>query len=45
MRLAALSKQVEFAAREGRVDQAGIDAMVSAWNDTVAALSAAGLST
>jgi HPt (histidine-containing phosphotransfer) domain-containing protein len=44
MRLAALSKQVEFAARDGRVDQPGIDTMVSAWNDTVAALTAAGLS-
>jgi HPt (histidine-containing phosphotransfer) domain-containing protein len=44
MRLAALSKQVEFAAREGRVDRAGVDGIAAAWADTVAALAAAGLS-
>jgi HPt (histidine-containing phosphotransfer) domain-containing protein len=44
MRLASLGKQVEYAAREGRVDQRGVDAIAAAWADTVAALAAAGLS-
>lgn len=44
IRLAAICKQVEFAAREGRVDQAGMDAARSLWAETVAALAAAGLS-
>jgi HPt (histidine-containing phosphotransfer) domain-containing protein len=43
MRLAAISNQVEFAAREGRVDQAGVEAAGSVWAQTVAALTAAGL--
>jgi HPt (histidine-containing phosphotransfer) domain-containing protein len=43
LRLAATCKQVEFAAREGRVDQAGVDAARSLWAETVAALAAAGL--
>lgn len=43
LRLAATCKQVEFAAREGRVDQAGVGAAHSLWAETVAALAAAGL--
>jgi two-component system, sensor histidine kinase and response regulator len=43
MRLAAISKGVEFAAREGRVDQAGIDKAKSLWTETVSALAAARL--
>ncbi len=44
MRLAELSKRVEHAAREGRVEQAAIDAIQAAWAETVAALAAAGMS-
>ncbi len=43
MRLATISKQIEFAAREGRVDKEGIDAAGAAWAQTVAALKAAGM--
>ena len=43
LRLAATCKQIEFAAREGRVDQAGIHEARSLWAETIAALAAAGL--
>jgi HPt (histidine-containing phosphotransfer) domain-containing protein len=43
LRLSAISKQVEHAARDGHVDEAGIKAAMSAWAETVAALTAAGL--
>jgi HPt (histidine-containing phosphotransfer) domain-containing protein len=44
MRLAGVSKQLEFAAREGRIDQAAVDEAKSLWPKTVAELAAAGLS-
>jgi HPt (histidine-containing phosphotransfer) domain-containing protein len=44
MRLAELSKQVEHAAREGRIEHDAIAAARSLWSDTVAALAAAGMS-
>jgi HPt (histidine-containing phosphotransfer) domain-containing protein len=44
MRLAEMCKQVEFAGREGRVDTAGVDAASALWPETVAALTAAGMS-
>jgi HPt (histidine-containing phosphotransfer) domain-containing protein len=43
MRLSAVSKQLEFAAREGRVDQAAVDEAQALWPQTVASLGAAGL--
>jgi HPt (histidine-containing phosphotransfer) domain-containing protein len=44
MRLSAVSKQLEFAAREGRIDQAGVAEAKALWPQTVAALGAAGMS-
>jgi HPt (histidine-containing phosphotransfer) domain-containing protein len=44
MRLSEICKQVEYAGREGRLDGAGIAAARSLWLDTVAALTAAGMS-
>src|SRR3954447_465190 len=44
MRLAAVSKQLEFAARDGRIDQAAVDEATALWPKTVAELTAAGLS-
>jgi HPt (histidine-containing phosphotransfer) domain-containing protein len=44
MRLSAICKQVEYAGREGRLDEAGIEAAQSLWPETVAALTAAGMS-
>src|SRR6185369_15449155 len=44
MRLSAVSKELEFAAREGRVDQAAVDEAKSLWPETVAALGAVELS-
>ena len=43
MRLAAVAKRLEFAAREGRVDEAGVREAQALWPETVAALTAAGL--
>ena len=43
MRLSAVSKQLEFAAREGRIEQAAVDEAKSLWPQTVAALDAVGL--
>ena len=43
MGLSAVSKQVEQAAREGQIDHAGVDRIRTLWPETVAALSAAGL--
>ncbi len=43
MRLAAVSKQLEFAARDGRVDQAAAEEARALWPATVAALAAAGM--
>ncbi len=43
MRLSAVSKQLEFAAREGRIEQAAVDEVKSLWPQTVAALDAVGL--
>jgi hypothetical protein len=43
MRLAAVGKQLEFAAREGRIDQAAIDEARSLWPETLAAMAAAGM--
>ena len=44
MRLSAVSKQLEFAAREGRIDQAAVEEAKALWPLTVAELAAAGLS-
>jgi HPt (histidine-containing phosphotransfer) domain-containing protein len=44
MRLAAVSKELEYAAREGRIDQTAVDEAKSLWPKTVAELKAAGLS-
>jgi HPt (histidine-containing phosphotransfer) domain-containing protein len=43
MRLSELSKLIEHAAREGRVDQAAVDAARTAWTETLSALTAAGM--
>ena len=43
MRLSAVSKQLEFAAREGSIDQAAVDTAKALWPETVASLSAVGL--
>ena len=43
VRLAAVSKRLEFAAREGRIDQADVDEARSLWSSTTAALASAGL--
>ena len=43
MRLAVLGKQLEFGAREGRIDQAAIDEAQSLWPATLAAMAAAGM--
>jgi HPt (histidine-containing phosphotransfer) domain-containing protein len=44
MRLAELSKRVEHAAREGRIEHDAIAAARSLWSETVDALVAAGMS-
>ena len=43
MRLSAVGKQLEFAARDGRVDPAALAEAQSLWPATLAALKAAGL--
>ena len=43
MRLAAVSQQLELAARGGRIDQAAVDKLHSVWPATLAALGAAGM--
>jgi HPt (histidine-containing phosphotransfer) domain-containing protein len=43
MRLSAVSKRLEFGAREGRVDQEAVEEAKALWPQTVASLGAAGL--
>jgi hypothetical protein len=42
MRLSAVSKQLEFGAREGRVDQEAVEEAKALWPQTVASLGARG---